>query len=520
MSQDRSGTPATYGAAADLLSAGSLSNDRRAFLQASGSALAAGLVSSLWAQSAAADVPSITAAEARRLQARVRGTVVLRGTPTYEVWRQSMIWNYRKFRRYPDLIVQADCDDDVVEAVKFAHRSGIRLVSRGGGHSWSGSYLRDGGMLMDLSRLQAMEVDPRAHAARVQPGVLGRILNARLADAGLAFPTAHCGMVPVSGFLLGGGLGLNSVAWGGMSVFNIRALDIVTAQGERLHASASQNEEYFWAARGAGPGLFCIVTCFYLECYPLPRAITTDTYFLPFSELPLLAQAMDHLGPECDPNVELLSVVIPTPSNLASRCSDADHGRVAVLAATAFADSPGQAVQMLSPVADHPLLRKAMFKIARRPTPFEVLYQDNEGPFPQRRARADNIYTNHVSDAAAILMRHMPAAPSPGNTPVILWRGTKPFPDAAYSASGRFYFATYAQWDHRENDFANELWLRALYDDMQPVASGHYINEFDQETRGRMTRNCFAPANWRRLQELRRKLDPQGVFLGFMGADA
>ena len=172
---------------------------------------------------------------------------------------------------------------------------------------------------------------------------------------------------------------------------------------------------------------------------------------------------------------------------------------------------------MLAPLARHPLLKRAVTKIPGRPTPFEVLYQDNEGPFPQRRARADNIYTEHVREAAEILSRHMPEAPSLGNTPVILWRGTAPYPDAAYSARGRFYFASYAQWDRAEDDLANEAWLKALYDDMEPLASGHYINEFDRETRADRTHNCFAPKNWQRLQELRQKHDPERLFQGFLG---
>lgn len=488
---------------------------RRSFLQLTGGSFV-GACASRWSWAEAAS-PIIDARAASELQREVRGRVVARGTPVYEAWRQSMIWNYRKFPRYPDLIVQAESEDDVVAAINFARRRGVHIISRGGGHSWSGCFLRDGGVLLDLSRLQAIEIDATAREARVQPGVIGRILNARLGEVGLAFPTAHCGMVPISGFLLGGGLGLNSVAWGGMSVFNIKAVDLVTAQGERLHASPEQNSEFYWAARGAGPGLFFTVTRFYLACYPLPRAITTDTYILPFDELVSLAVAMEELAPQLDPRVELLAVVIPTPPGVPARCAAGQCERVAVLTAMAFADTPREAAGMLAPLTRHPLLRRALTKILSRPTPFEVLYQDNEGPFPQRRARADNIYTDHVREAAEILSRHMPQALSPGNTPVILWRGTAAYPDAAYSARGRFYFASYAQWDLAEDDLANQAWLETLYDDMEPLASGHYINEFDRETRADRTRNCFAPANWQRLGELRQKHDSERVFPGFLG---
>jgi FAD/FMN-containing dehydrogenase len=482
--------------------------ERRDFLKLTAGAVAGGLAGTTLPLVAAERFDSAAVAA---LQRQVHGSVVARGSSTYEVWRQSMIWNYRKFARYPDVIVQAEDEDDVVAAINFARRYGLQITSRGGGHSWSGCFLRDGGVLVDLSRLQALQIDTDARMAHVQPGVLGRILNWRLGEVGLAFPTAHCGMVPVSGFLLGGGLGLNSVAWGGMSVFNIEAIDLVNAGGERLHASATENADYFWAARGGGPGLFFTVTRFHLRCYPLPRCITTDTYILPFDELVELSSAMGELGPQIDPRLEMLTVVVPAP--VAQTAGE----RVAVLAATAFADTPQEAQKMLGPVAAHPVLQRPLSKIDKRPTPFEVLYQDNEGPFPQRRARADNIYTDRVVEAATVLSRHMPGAPSPGNTPVILWRGTVDFPSAAYSARGSFYFATYAQWDSAASDGANEQWLKALYAEMEPLATGHYINEFDRETHAAQTASCFAPANWLRLHELRRKYDPDPVFQTFLG---
>lgn len=484
--------------------------ERRDFLKLTAGAVAGGLAGT-GSTEAASERIDLTAVSA--LQREVKGSVVARGSPVYEAWRQSMIWNYRKFARYPDLIVQAENEADVVAAINFARRRGLQITSRGGGHSWSGCFLRDGGVLLDLSRLQALEIDTEARVAHVQPGVLGRILNWRLGEVGLAFPTAHCGMVPVSGFLLGGGLGLNSVAWGGMSVFNVQAIDLVNANGERLHASATENADYFWAARGGGPGLFFTVTRFHLRCYPLPRWITTDTYILPFGQLVDVSVAMQELGPRIDPRLELLTVVVPAPAQLRKKSGD----RVAVLAATAFADNSSEAAAMLAPVARHAVLQRPLSKIDKRPTPFEVLYQDNEGPFPQRRARADNIYTDRVGEATELLSRHLPTAPSPGNTPVILWRGTAEFPQAAYSARGSFYFATYAQWDSATDDRSNEAWLKALYADMEPLATGHYINEFDREARAERTASCFAPANWLHLQELRRQYDPQHVFQTFLG---
>jgi FAD/FMN-containing dehydrogenase len=489
---------------------------RREFLQDAAVTLLGAAALGPWSTALGLE-PTSFARPASRLATRIRGSVVARGTPAYEPWRQSLIWNYRKFRRFPDVIVQAADEDDVVAAVNFARENKLQVTSRSGGHSWSGCFLRDGGVLIDVSRLQSIEVDRARREARVQPGVIGRALNARLAEDGLAFPTAHCGMVPISGFLMGGGLGLNSVAWGGMSVFNIRAIDLVNAEGRKLHANPEQNAEYYWAARGGGPGLFFTVTRFYLECHPLPRHIVTDTYMLPYDELVALAAAMDELGPRVDDRVELLSVVVPTPPGMVAKCKAGPCKHIAVMETIAFADSPAEAKRMLAPVAEHPLFRKCVATSKGRVSTFEMLYHDNEGPFPQRRARADNIYVDRLADATQILSRHMPAAPAPGNTPVLLWRGLNPYPDAAYSTRGRFYFATYAQWDDPATDDANGAWLKGLYDELAPLATGHYINEFDRETRAALTSRCFSSQNWARLGELRRKFDPDGVYHTFLG---
>ncbi len=450
------------------------------------------------------------------LKSRVAGAVVERGSPTYEPWRQSMIWQFRKFKRYPDVIVQAETEADVVEAVNYARNNNLKITTRSGGHSWSGCYLRDGGVLVDVSRMQKIEVDTRTRIAVVEAGVIGRGLSEYLRPYGLAFPTAHCGMVPLSGFLLGGGLGLNSGAWGGMSVFNIVGLDVVTAEGELLHVNENRNTDLFWAARGAGPGLFFTVTRFYVRCHPLPRAISTDYYTFHYSDMLQVVEMVEELGPSLDPNLEVLTVVVPAPPDLAAQCEGSQCGRVVVMTAITFADTAAQAQQMMAPIAGHPTSKLALATLKSRPTPVEVLYQDNEGPFPQRRARADNIYTNNILDSTGVLSKHMLQSPSDSNTPVILWRGDLTFPDAACSTTGLFYLAGYAQWDHAADDHANQDWLKNFYDEMRPFASGYYINEFDRETRSDMTYACFAPENWEKLDKLRRQYDPDGVYHDFL----
>jgi FAD/FMN-containing dehydrogenase len=446
--------------------------------------------------------------------------VIERSNPLYEASRRSLIWNYRKFRRYPDVIVQADSEEDVVTAVQFARAHGLKIKTRSGGHSWSGCYMRDGGLLLDISRLQSISIDTKRQRVVVHPGVMARGLNQRLGEVGLAFPTAHCGMVPISGFLLGGGIGLNVRAWGPISVFNIEAVDLVTAQGEKLHADAEHNSELFWAARGGGPGSFFTVTKFYLKAHPLPQAITVNNYILPGSELGSLCQILDEVGPNLDRAVEAIVLLQSTPPALVDKCKKegaADCHRVAVFSATAFANTRHEAKAILAPLAKYSLLRKALAKDIEIPSSFEQIYQEGEVALSQQRMRADNILADDAVDVGRILSTHSHRAPSDGCLAGIVWLGSDQYADAAFSVHGKYYVCAYAQWPNPVDDGIQSDWLINMFNDLEPLAKAHYINELDREARPHRTPQCFSPTNWQKLRSLRQKYDSEGVYHGFLG---
>ena len=160
----------------------------------------------------------------------IEGPVVWRGDERYEATRQSMVWNALKPARYPEAIVSAASDADVVAAVRLARSRGLQVAVRAGGHSWVGSPLRDGTLLIDLSSLREVAVDPAAGTAAVQPAVTSSELAQALAADGLAFPVGHCPSVGISGFLLSGGLGWNTGAWG-PACLSLQAIDVVTPDG-------------------------------------------------------------------------------------------------------------------------------------------------------------------------------------------------------------------------------------------------------------------------------------------------
>jgi FAD/FMN-containing dehydrogenase len=413
---------------------------------------------------------------------QVNGAVVARGSPTYEVWRQSMVWQRRKAARYPQVIVQANAVSDVAAAVNYARQHGLRVVTRCGGHNMSACFLRDGGMLIDVSRLDGIEVDRGGREVVAGPGVLGRALNERLRREQLAFPTAGCGMVPIGGFLLGGGLGLNGNQWGPASAFSIIAVELVTADGQLRSASATENSDLFWAVRGGGPGLFCVVTSFRLRAYDLPTAITGNTLTFPFSELVTVTDA--------------IAVYID---------------------ATVYAVSRREARRKAVPVLNHPIAQKAIVSALGRESTFEENYSDDELGFSQRRYAADNVFTSRLHEVATVFRRRLLDCPTKDVLALFAYKGSPKLPEAACSVTGDFYVPCYLQWDNHTEDSAMGDYLESLFRELVPLGVGSYVNEMNLEGRADGLKTCYSAKAWERLAVLRAEWDPDRVFDGFLG---
>lgn len=187
-------------------------------------------------------------------------------------------------------------------------------------------------------------------------------------------------------------------------------------------------------------------------------------------------------------------------------------GRQVMLNTIAFADSPVHAQALHAPLA--PQMSAGLIRAIEvdQPSDFESIYRQGDAMLVSRRYRTDNILTDRGDDAVAILAAHLPSQPSSATLPLLIWRGASSWSDAAYSASGRWFFSTYAQWNEDADDEANRGWLKSLYDQLATVASGCYINEFDLEERSGSAHRCYSTENWSRLRQLRRRYDPHGVF--------
>jgi FAD/FMN-containing dehydrogenase len=198
-----------------------------------------------------------------KLTSLVRGDTILPGDAAYEAERK--VWN-GLFDYYPAAIVRCVDAEDVRIAVNFAREQGMTLSIRSGGHSIPGHSSNNNGLVIDLSNLRTITIDPVRHTARLEPGLTWGEVAKTLQPFGLAMTAGDVASVGVGGLFLGGGIGWMVRAYG-LTIDRLRSIELVTADGQLLRASADENPELFWGLRGGG-GNFGIATAFEVDLHP------------------------------------------------------------------------------------------------------------------------------------------------------------------------------------------------------------------------------------------------------------
>ncbi|TMK96473.1 MAG: FAD-binding oxidoreductase [Actinobacteria bacterium] len=217
----------------------------------------------------------------RDLEASFRGPIVRPGDPTYDQDRK--IWN-GSIDRHPALIARCAGVADVIAAVRFGRRTGLPVAVRSGGHSFPGLSSVDGGLVIDLSQMRGIRVDPEARMARAQAGVLLGELDRETQAFGMAVPSGIVTHTGMAGLTLGGGIGWLMRKYG-LSVDQLLSVDLITADGEFVKASEKQNPDLFWGVRGGG-GNFGIVTDFEFRLNPVGPTVLAGPVLWPMEESP------------------------------------------------------------------------------------------------------------------------------------------------------------------------------------------------------------------------------------------
>lgn len=443
------------------------------------------------------------------LKGLVRGEVVAKGEARYVSLRGGLLYNRRSPDRQPAVIVRARDERDVQAVVRYAAANDLTVSPCGSGHNWSGIAMQEG-IVLDLSGLNQLAIDSSARTAEVGPALANRTMARRLAEHGLAFPLGHCGHVSLGGYLLGGGLGWNSERWG-LGCHNVIGIDVVTADGTFCRASADDNPDLFWAARGGGPAFFGVVTRYRLALHPLPRAITTSNRFYPLSRIREIQAWMLAAKGALPDNVEFSAVFAAPPPDLET-C-----GRHVVLAtATIFADTTDEANASLATLAA--LAPDRSLKSEVVPSGFEDLFLPFDTLLPEgRRYAVDSLWSAAPTDdfmaAFAEQIAEAPSATCTALSVVVPAPTEEPMPtcDTAFSMTGSGFGLIYAVWDDPANDEEHVAWLRSASDALARETVGRYVGEADLARAGWL-QTCYAPDAWARLSGLRDHWDARGVF--------
>ena len=449
-----------------------------------------------------------------KLKTLIGHRVISRTDSNYEVIRQSSVWQMIKPDRFPALIVQAQSVNDIIETIRYARASGKKISVRCGGHSYYSSFLQDDMVMLDLSYLQDISVDKETGTARVQPAARSVDFLKNIAEHGFSFPAAHCGNVPLGGFLLGGGLGWNGEAWGGMACFNIREVEVVTAAGELITADENRNADFYWAARGAGPDFFAVVTGFTLDLYKNPAVILTTTLVWEVGEAKTVAGWLDKKVRQMPDYVETLLILADNPEQQ----QQPGAGRICIVQASVFADTEEIARTALTPLAGDDIPGGCIDKSEFVPTPIADLYEWDDTAYPRLRWDVDALWSDdEPGELVGKLVEHVRAMPSGKSSILLLWKPyTRKLPDAAFSMIGSVYLACYAIWTSPDDDSRNNHWVRKTMQLLEPHTKGHYINESNYVDIPSRRVNSFSHVNHSKLKHLALKHDPDNLFHSYI----
>ena len=453
------------------------------------------------------------------IQGPYPGRSVSRGDPDYERWRTAMPWQLYKAPRYPDAIVRPDHASQVQEVVRRARQEGRQITVKSGGHNVSEAFLRDGGVLLDLGELQALEMSADGRHVWVEPSLWSHGLLRGLEDSGKTFPVSHCATVPMGGFLLGGGIGYNHDNWGGVACHNIIGAEMVLTSGEQVRVSPDQHPDLYWAVRGGGMGLPAVVTRLQLALYDAPQAVRECAAIFTIDQLESALQVLGDWADSRPPDTELMMLVAHNP--MATAETPPEASKLAIVRAVTYGRGAESAEAIIGKLVSHPNVGKGPMPVVPKATSLEQMAVESVNPalgLGFGRYAVDTVWTNRLPEMAEALRAQIRSAPSVKSHFVISPKLNRDLVDnAAFSILGETFVGTYTVWDAAEHDEANFRWLAATSAALRPRAHGQYINEVDAFRDPAAPQRCFSATAWKRLAAVRQHYDPDNLFKGWPG---
>jgi FAD/FMN-containing dehydrogenase len=425
--------------------------------------------------------------------ASIRGQVVTPDDAEYDTQRS--VWNAMIDRR-PGAIVRCAGSADVVASLRFAREHDVLVSVRGGGHNVAGKSVADGALMIDLSSMRAVHVDPALATVRVAGGCLWSDVDRETQAFGLATTGGTVSHTGVGGLTLGGGLGWLGPLHG-FTCDNLLSVDLVTAGGEYLRVSEREHADLFWALRGGG-GNFGVATAFELQLHPVGPLVYGGPIMWPAAQSREILPAYVELCRDLPDELSLFAGLIPNPEDM--------QPLVAIVAGwfgpLDRAEAALAPVRALQPVAD-----------LAGPIPYVGLQSMLDGAVPHGLPRYwKSGYFHDLPDAViAGIADANDRKPTPISVELFFHQhgaGTRVgVEDTAFPhRSPSWDFDAIAQWFEPSQADAGVAWARGVWDEIAPYTSGVYVNHLDADDKSRVSQ-AYGP-NYERLVALKQKYDP------------
>jgi FAD/FMN-containing dehydrogenase len=395
---------------------------------------------------------------------------------------------------------------DVARTVLFARETGLELAVRGGAHSLAGYGTSEGGIVLDLGQMKGLHIDPVRRLAWAQAGLRAGEYTAAAAQHGLATPFGDTGSVGLGGLTLGGGIGW-LVRKYGLTIDALVSVEIVTADGRIVIASASENPDLFWAVRGGG-GNFGVVTRFQFRLYPVSDILGGALFLPPTREVLRGLEAVAAAAPEA---LTTISTLMPAPP--APFIPETVHGKLTLVVMFVYDGDPESGQAALEPfrALATPLAEMVM------PMPYVGIYELLKDAEQRGSASHRSLFLETLDDEAIdIILERMAAPSSPAAMTQIRILGgqmARVSSDATAFAhrDAKVMVVLITPFEDVAETPLHAAWTQSYYEALRPRSTGVYSNFLEAEGEVRV-REAYPDATYRRLAEVKRRYDPSNTF--------
>ena len=450
-------------------------------------------------------IETLAAGAVQALEEGLIGSLIRPEDGEYEQARR--VWN-AAVDRSPALIVRPHDACDVIQSVNFARAHGLTIAVRSGGHSMAGYGTVDDGLVIDLSAMKGLDVDPVRLIARAEPGLTWGEYAARTHQYGLTTPAGDVSSVGIGGLTLGGGIGWLARKHG-LTIDNLLSVDLVTADGQLVTASADEHPDLFWALRGGG-GNFGIITAF---TFRLHRVATIYGGGIIHPATPDVVRAYLDAADAAPDELTTIAFIVQAPP-LPFIPAEA-HGKLVLFSTVCFAGDLERGPEALAPLRT--LAGVEPIADVTGPMPYPGLFELTAiGTISRHHAIRSGFLTSFDDATIETVLDHARAMTSPfGMIELRVLGGAMarvPTDATAFAHRDKPYLlCVINSWDDPAESDRHPAWMHACWQAVAPRTDGTYSNYMQDEGERRL-RDAYVPSTYARLAEIKRRYDPDNVF--------